>query len=249
MISFANVAGGLANQMFQYSAGYCHAKRLNVEFFYPERSQFNHTTKSPSLYDIFNISSRKDGYHGPAYNDSVGGFHFKPIPSVSSLTLHGYYQSEKYFKDYENDIRKEFTFINPSKINLPENTISIHVRRGDYLNSPDHHPTCSIEYYEKAISIFDSSYSFLVFSDDLAWCKQVFVGSKFEFSEGLTNDQDLELMSKCNHHILANSSFSWWASWLNQQEGKKTIAPKNWVGPAYNAFNTSDLYRDDWIIL
>lgn len=247
MISFANVAGGLANQMFQYAAGYCHAKKMNVEFFYPKRCQF--TTKSPSLYDIFNISSREDGYHGPAYDDSVRGFHFKPIPYISPLTLHGYYQSEKYFKGYEDDIRKEFTFMNPSKINLPPNVVSIHVRRGDYLNHPNHHPTCSMEYYQKAISIFDSSYSFLVFSDDLPWCKQVFVGPKFEFSEGLTNDQDLELMSKCDHHIIANSTFGWWASWLNQRPDKKVIAPKIWFGPAYNHFNVSDLYRDDWIIL
>lgn len=246
MISCANVAGGLANQMFQYAAGYAQAKKMNVDFFYPEKPK-GHDGRSPNLHNIFNLSAKRQGVHGPSCQEAA--FHFNQIPPVAFLTLQGYYQSEKYFKDFESEIRSEFTFIDPCDIHPNPKTVSIHVRRSDYVPKPNYHPLCSMDYYEKAMSLFGEDYSFLVFSDDIPWCRDNFKGPRFSFSEGLTNSQDLELMSKCDHHIIANSSFSWWASWLNQQPDKKTIAPSKWFGPAYNGYSLSDLYLDDWVVI
>ena len=87
----------------------------------------------------------------------------------------------------------------------------------------------------------------IVFSDDTNWCKEVFKGDRFSFSEGLTPEQDLEYMSKCDTTIIANSSFSWWGAWLGEPK-KQVIAPSNWFGPA-KPLDTSDIYCEGWKLL
>jgi hypothetical protein len=90
---------------------------------------------------------------------------------------------------------------------------------------------------------------FLIFSDDIQWCKQNFPEMKnFVYIEGQKDYEDFLLMSLCNHNIICNSSFSWWAAWINQNSNKIVIAPKKWFGPAYSHFDTKDLYCDGWIL-
>ena len=151
-------------------------------------------------------------------------------------------------------------------------TISLHIRRGDYTlpQYASHHPVQTIEYYDKAMKYFNEEYSycerrFLVFSDDIDWAKANLKGDNIKFvtqntikgndvmdtldiSKGGYPDYiDLYLMSKCHHHIIANSSFSWWGAWLDDSHLKKVIAPKNWFGPAYGDINDNDLVPESWI--
>jgi hypothetical protein len=247
MISSNNVPGGLANQMFQYAAGYAHAKKMNTEFFYPPKPQ-SVCNRSPNLYEVFHLSAKKQGTHGPLYNDIPTGFHYTPIPEVTDLTLHGYFQSSKYFEGYEDDVRREFTFREKTTVNIPNKTVSIHVRRDDYLEHSHYHPVCSLDYYHAAMREF-KGYNFLVFSDDKEWCLQNFKIPNVSISMANSAQEDLHLMSKCDHHIMANSSFSWWGAWLNTNKNKKVIAPKQWFGPGYNGWDTRDLYEPTWKLL
>ena len=115
------------------------------------------------------------------------------------------------------------------------------------MNLPNHHPACNLGYYKEAIKLMDVN-KFIVFSDDMSWCKENFVGDEFIFMENNSDYIDLWLMSLCDNNIIANSSFSWWGAWLNQNPNKKVIAPKKWFGPAIN-HNTKDLIPESWIII
>ena len=167
---------------------------------------------------------------------------------LSPVYLYGYWQNEKYFSGIESVIRKDFQF--PSftnieadnisdKINNSLNSVSIHIRRGDYVNNPhtnQYHGTCSIEYYKEALKLISNEYGSLelfIFSDDPQWIKLNF--DTKDYSSNIIdipahNDfpyHDMSLMSLCKHHIIANSSFSWWGAWLSNKNGV-IISPKQW---------------------
>ena len=196
-----------------------------------------------------------------------------------NVSLHGFFQSEKYFKNIENIIRKEYTFcdehLEPCKQIMDEfegeEPIMLHVRRGDpnltdprgfkwaYTQCSSMHPPQTIEYYESALAEFDDNQPVFVFSDSVDWVKEqeFFSGDRFLISEpvdkyadgSFTPYADLCLMSLCSHAIIANSSMSWWGAWLQSNPNKKVVAPKNWFGPAYADKDTADLYCPNWIIL
>lgn len=196
---------------------------------------------------------------------------------LDNVSLYGFFQSEKYFKHVSDIVRKDFTFhddiIDPCKefVSDLEEPIMLHVRRGDpnlvdprgfkwaYVNCSDQHPVQPVEYYEKALSYFDEEQPVIVFSDSPEWVKEqeFFSGDRFYISEpkdkyadgSYTPYLDLCLMSLCSHAIIANSSMSWWGSWLISNSSKKVIAPKMWFGPAYADKDTKDLYIDNWIVI
>ena len=240
MITFTpGYFGWLGNQMFQYAAVASLAKEIGASFGFPKNT--------PNLFDVFNLTAEKD----PApsmYLYKEEGFHYHPLPETSEdVTLFGYFQSEKYFSKHKDFIKKEFTF-KKQLTDAPSGKISLHVRRGDYLNLQEHHPPCTMSYYNKAMDLFPGG-QFLVFSDDIDWCKRNFKGKNVEFSMGESAEDDLQLMSKCDHHIMANSSFSWWGAWLGNNKDKRVVAPKQWFGPAKRGYDTKDLYCEDWIVL
>lgn len=152
-----------------------------------------------------------------------------------------YFQSENYFKDFESEIRKDFTFKNRlSKKNTDllkslewKNLVSVHIRRWDYLNNPDFHPTCMKEYYDKSIKyIYDKveNPAFLFFSDDTERVKDKFKWDNYyyiDWNKWKDSRQDMALMSRCKHNIIANSSFSWWWAYLNGNSNKIIICPNN----------------------
>jgi hypothetical protein len=187
------------------------------------------------------------------YNEPF--FQFKKIPYQKNLKLSGYFQSEKYFNHNRNSILDLFSIDDNSKNYiknkyddiLNKKTCSVHVRRGDYLNLPNHHPVCSLDYYNKTIEMMDVDL-FLVFSDDIEWCRKNFIGDKFIFIDENPDYIDIWLMSLCDNNIIANSSFSWWGAWLNQNENKTVIAPKQWFGSAIQ-HNTNDLIPETWLRL
>lgn len=161
--------------------------------------------------------------------------------------LDGYWQSELYFKNYEKEIRELFQFRESIKeacrplVQKIErmNAVSLHVRRGDYVENAEagsFHGLCSPAYYEaavKRIAELHGAPELIVFSDDVAWCKQhLNFPLPIHFFETGSAAEDLYLMSRCKHHIIANSSFSWWGAWLNDTKQKTVIAPKTWFAGA-----------------
>ncbi len=178
-----------------------------------------------------------------------------------NVHLEGFFQSERYFKEIESIIRNEFQLKgemgDAARVVLQDieqtNAVAIHVRRGDYVNNKNanaFHGVCSQEYYHQAIELIAKridSPKYFVFSDDIEWVKDhieipnaVFVSQK-----DIADYEELILMSKCKHNIIANSSFSWWGAWLNANPNKIVIAPKQWVSDA--RVNTADAVPESWI--
>ena len=181
-----------------------------------------------------------------------------------NIYLDGYWQSEKYFYEFASTIRADFAFklpISDQNIEIVSriskvNAVSLHVRRGDYVSNKKTntmHGVCSLDYYRDAIKHVlkrIESPVFFVFSDDIAWVRNnlsmdaetVFVNH----NAGKESYNDMRLMSLCQHHIIANSSFSWWGAWLNSSENKIVIAPKKWF---VNQSNIVDLFPSNWVTL
>lgn len=166
---------------------------------------------------------------------------------VKNLYLDGYFQSEKFFIKYRDDFLREFILKRDletkeykevaNKINIGKNTISIHIRRGDYvidIKTAKHHGILDVEYYKKALAIINiKNPNIYVFSDDIDWVRENFKflprNTYFVSKHKFTSAQEITLMSLCKHNIIANSSFSWWGAWLNKNEDKIVIAPKKWT--------------------
>ena len=130
---------------------------------------------------------------------------------------------------------------------LNENTVSLHVRRGDYINKENYHPLQTIDYYKNAYDIInENSINVLILSDDVNWCKKNIKFNNISYIENETNIIDLYIMSLCKHNIIANSSFSWWGAWLNENKNKKVICPINWFGEKTNIY-TGDITPEKWL--
>jgi hypothetical protein len=189
-------------------------------------------------------------------------FHFFPeffsLPDKTDLM--GYFQTEKYFEHCSDLIREFFQFdsetINKAQNNFPFfpsniEFVSIHLRRGDYAGLQQFHPVMDADYYFDAMTQFmEGNYFFLIFSDDITYCKELFGEQEnIVYIEGNDPEVDMCMMSMCDHNVVANSSFSWWGAWLNTNPNKKVVAPKKWFGPAYKGIHdTKDLYPKSWII-
>ena len=268
MISFNKLGnlGRLGNQMFQYASLRGIAANRGFDFCIPPEHVFgeidpNVKNSETNIHTAFDLSKcNKVG--NPILYERVeeSGYHFDENifnNCPDNVDLYGYFQSEKYFKHIEEDIRKDFTFESyvmdtckdfiETTINSKE-IISLHIRRGDYLHLQSFHPTPPLEYYFEALNKLPDV-PVIIFSDDIEWASEqhLFDDDKFYLSESNTTDFDMCLMSMCNYHIIANSSFSWWGAWLAQSE--HTIAPKNWFGPSLSHHDTSDLYCNRWEII
>jgi len=178
--------------------------------------------------------------------------------------IEGYFQSEKYFNNVKEVLLKQFKIKHSlsdytksiqKKIINTNNSCSIHVRRGDYLDSKffNVHGICDLEYYLNSIRYLVDNYgecNYFIFSDDIDWCKNnLKINNAFyiDSSEARIPHEDMYLMSLCNYNIIANSSFSWWAAWLNKNSSKVSIAPKQWFADSKLQKQTKDLFCEDWI--
>lgn len=202
---------------------------------------------------------RKEMVAEPQFNYWPG---IKNIPNPSYLI--GYWQSEKYFLDMAAQIRKDFSFRLPLESQNAEfaqqisqvNAVSLHVRRGDYASNPATtvtHGLCSLDYYRASIQHIAERIQrpyFFVFSDDIAWVKENlnidFPHWHVNHNHGLESYNDMRLMSLCQHHIIANSSFSWWGAWLSSNLDKIVVAPKRWFA---NKMDGHDLIPNQWVII
>jgi hypothetical protein len=180
-------------------------------------------------------------------------------PKQEILYLKGYFQKENYFSKIRLELLQElqpnYTLLRNHE--LPENAVSVHVRRGDYVSltsAAAHHGTCSVEYYNRAMQLMSEKIQnphFVFFSDDIAWCKTTFghlSNAHFmEPLEGMRESEDMIWMSRCQHHIIANSSYSWWGAWLNVSPNKIVVAPATWNLAQQTKLN--DYVPSNWIQL
>ena len=193
-------------------------------------------------------------------------FHFDPaiLTITHDAYLSGYWQSEQYFSDFAETLRKDFTFRKPlagenerlADDILKHEAVSIHIRRGDYVSDAKNlnfYESCSLEYYYQGLAEISQRYPDLhvyVFSDDIEWAKHnLNISQPITFishNHGENAFEDMRLMSLCKHNIIANSTFSWWAAWLNQSPDKIVIAPKRWF---VQSRSTDDLIPITWFKL
>lgn len=240
--------GRLGNQMFQCAAAIGYAKKYNVGWGCPAD-----TREVPRFHEFFpglpicEYEYRSYQAHDPSQ------FNYSPIPfNEHGTKLVGFFQSEKYFEGAEDEIRKVF------KLDIrPVDAVSIHVRRGDYVQHANSFPPITQKYLHEAINlIWNRGFqykltNFIVFSDDIKWCRENLQdanGFTFEFSDGKTELQDLSVMASCSHHIIANSTFSWWGAWLGHNPNKIVISPSadNWFGPGFTGGVPKDLIPNAW---
>lgn len=241
------IQGGLGNQMFQIAAGASLAKDLNTEFalhegqhFLPLQGYRIETYKSNIFKNInFKYLSSNNFKFIYRYEDTQ----YRQIPQQDNLMLVGYFQSEKYFKQNKNYILSLFDIEYKS---VPEGSVSLHIRRGDYLKNPGVHPTLASDYYHRALEIIGDYSNVYVFTDsDLPENLNIKNMQIVKFDKDY---DELSFMASCDNNIIANSTFSWWAAYLNRNENKKVIAPKTWFGPQGPQY-WQDIYCDKWEII
>ena len=257
------VQGGIGNMMFQTSfvLAYSMVKNCHYEILdYDLNLQFNKHAKNRMNSDSYknNIFSRLDFSSKINFN-SVSHpeipFHYVGVPFEHDKrnAYCGYFQSEKYFYDFKDQIKSYFfpskNLISQAKnINFDfNNSIALHVRRGDFVHLSANHPPIDINYINSATEYFGKNKNYLIVSDDIHWCKENINLPNAFFSENRPDYLDFYSMMLCENNIISNSTFSWWSAWLNKNEHKKIICPKIWFGKNYNHLTEKDLVLKDWV--
>lgn len=286
-IIVTRLIGGLGNQMFQYAAARAVALRqdavlkLDISGFvdYPlrryELDQFPINANIATDSDLSHFGLRPIKQHDlqhrlrrwitgndwPVYREPHFNYDSLVMQLRSPIYLDGYWQSEKYFNEFAQILRKELTPISPlesqnkntANLIANVNSVSLHIRRGDYASNThtnQYHGLCTLDYYYAAIKHIASRVSsphFFIFSDEIDWA-QANLHCDFPMTYVNANPpercfRDMQLMSRCRHHIVANSSFSWWGAWLNPYQEKIVVAPKSWFK---SDVDTCDLLPDTW---
>lgn len=253
---FVQLAGGLGNQLFQIATAFAHCKKNDYTLAISNNTQGGRPTYWDSfLHNLSIYKTAKTSTIHPIWEEPY--YHYCPIPH-NSLTLKGYFQSSKYFNDAAEDIKHLFTS-HPQIINLVNekynnlvtpHSFAIHVRRGDYLDATklDYHFVTTPEYFDRAITKakeLDPSASFVVFSEDIPWCRAQPYFTDATFVDERDECVTLELMSRFQNYIISNSSFSWWSVWLGTP-ARVVIAPNMWFGPR-GPQDYEDIYEPEWI--
>ena len=273
------LSGGMGNQMFQYAL-YLQLKALGKNVKIDDRTEYEGRSARPIRLPVFDakyvtptetemlcltdsyldiaskIRRKLTGRKTAEYMEKSPLFDNEVLQKDRAYLV-GWWQSEKYFADVKEEVKKAFTFKNielTEKMRVYEQrmqettSVSLHIRRGDYLEVSDvYGGICTAEYYEKAMKQMEIWYPdchFFVFTNDAEWVKENYEQNNLTIVEGNDEDSgyiDMYLMTKCKHYILANSSFSWWGCYLNSSKEKKVIAPKIWA----NGKECRDVYTDE----
>jgi len=265
---YMNLKGGLGNMMFQIAGAKAISLLKKTDYSFPNLKQHleylsvetEYNPKVNYCSEYLNLPFLKNAKTENSFlplNIINFPFHFEDIKIIpSNVRIDGFFQSEKYFEKYKNEIIELFSpeesivsFLKEKYADLLLlRTTSVHVRRGDYIRNNRHHYLQDLSYYQKAIEHLDyQTDKFIFFSDDIDWCKQNFVGDKYFFVENEKDYHELYLMSMCSNNIISNSSFSWWGAWLNKNSDKVVIAPTNWFGIALQHLKTDDIIPKNWI--
>ena len=271
--------GRLGNQMFQYAALRGIADKRGYEWkIPPEDYQHTANYGLFETFEMSNVKKENIGFvNGQSVQENDHCFipeFFTECPD--DISLDGFFQTEKYFNHISDQIRQDYTFkkgyLEPCKQyidSLDKPPIFLHVRQADNIGREQFHPILPISFFDECLNEFPNDTPCFVFTDDLEWCKSqdYFKQDRFLFNENVERYQyrtidglgkmqntllpqvDLCLMSLCSGAIIANSSFSWWGAWLQNNRGK-VIAPdpKKWFGSAMTHLDTSDIVPDRWII-
>lgn len=268
-----NIKGGLGNQMFQYACGRALALRNNDKLSLVWSEYQGDTARKFSLENfaikaeviepdaVPKLPKLLTRLKQKLTRNFYVGFDSSILKKRrQTVYLDGYFQSEKYFEDYAKEIRQDFSLVAPFEGKTAEiaeiiknelNAVSLHVRRGDYVTHPDFGGIVTREYYERAIQHIRESVpntKFYVFSDDIDWCrKELPLGSDATFVSNpeFKDYEEMILMSLARHHIIANSSFSWWGAWLGSNPNKIVIAPSKWSNLHENWYK--DIIPSTWI--
>lgn len=254
--------GKFGNQLFQVAStlGIARANGCPV--------LFDPALKWKAESDLAGRLPRADGRLPPAQEMREPGFDYHLATIKGPADLVGYLQSERYFTHCADEVRALFAPAPAlhAALNarygaaLARNPCSLHIRRTNYLKNPNFAHLCDGDYFERAIASFGADMHFLVFSDDIDWCRTRFRGERFEFVSNARDIEDFFLMSLCSHHVISNSSFSWWAAWLGANPHKQVIAPQAWfageyadasrpfsAGPPHRGYlDTKDLVPQGW---
>jgi hypothetical protein len=262
---YCNLKGGLGNMLFQIAATksiaidtnndcsfpnlISHLQYLDLDGFYNPNLKHSH-----EYMELFkNLKTVPITEY--VYLEEYPFEYIETQITKNNTLINGFFQSEKYFKHNRKEILEylDFSFIPKDYISEKysfinnKRTTSIHVRRGDYVNHPSHHPTQSIEYYKQGVEILNNVTDlFVVFSDDIQWCKENLKLENIVYIENEKDYIELYLMSLCDNNIISNSSFSWWGAWFNKNENKTVVGPAKWFGSAIQ-HKTSDILPESWI--
>ena len=284
------LTGGLGNQMFQYAF----AKSLSLKkrkSFLLDANDFKYDTLRDFELDLFHLKNKlasnemirvskikqenrflklvKKGIRSTPKNlvfvEKSLDYHSQ-IEKVKANYFDGYWQTEKYFIQFESEIRKDFKMqIEPNEyysemLQAAGNTesVSVHFRRGDFANNPEtnqFHGLCDLAYYKNAMEYIKKKLghvTFFMISDDIEWVKNEFKDeSNIIYIDNFKGKdyEDMRLMSNCKHNIIANSSFSWWGAWLNENTSKIVVSPSRWFNNEEKQLQTKDLIPESWIKL
>ena len=273
------IKGGLGNQMFCYAyAKAMQSRGFNVRIDLSLYDSYN--LHGGYQLDYFfsdietciiknNFMNKIFSFFNLEYNiirEEKHGFDSKYLNIDDNKYVIGYFQSEKYFLNIRDILLKQFkpNFQISSyaktiqeKILNEENSCSIHVRRGDYLNNKNQkiYKTLNSKYYLNAVSWIEKKHKkikYFIFSDDIDWVK-----SNLDFKNAVYIEdsnkrkphEDILLMSKCNHNIIANSTFSWWGAWLNSNDDKIVLSPKDWFNDVNLELLSTSLNCDNWNLI
>lgn len=279
------INGGLGNQLFQYATAYALAKKMNVSMQVDISEAMKYRvhplrldklscsvpfSKKINIIDKILLHPRIISYSSKLLNR----YYMEPnlrycdfsSRMENNLFLIGYFQSELYFREYRTELLEEFRpkkNFSPYQENIKKkisssNSLSIHIRRGDYISNPDAssvHGICDKAYFNRSIDylqekgVISEKTNFFIFSDDIKWCRDN-LNFPYEtiFVEGDSESPELDmwLMSYCNHHIISNSTFSWWGAWLNIYPNKCVIAPLDWFKTLHDS---TDIVPESWVRL
>lgn len=266
-MKYVRLMGGIGNQMFQYAFGILLGKHTIYDI-----SWFNEVKNVPTAtqreyeLDFWDIAPKltnnpKNKTFGfikiNKYFEKPENIYNEKLLKLNNCVIEGYFQVAKYYDAIRDKLLSDFTpkkepnSKNKKMLNLihSTNSVSIHVRRGDYVKLQQIHGLCNLDYYKHAIKYITKHVSnphFFIFSDDIQWVKdnlKIDCPCEYiDFNNGRDSAWDMWLMANCKHNIIANSSFSWWGAWLNPKTDKIVIAPKQWFANG----TATDIVPIDW---
>ncbi len=247
----SHLAGGLGNQLFQIATGISYAIDSSQEYVLSRDSiarwDGGNQGQSPITYmdTLYKNINRTDQTFRDGYTELREKYDALPR-ELSNCMIRGYFQSEKYFKHNKEVIRDIFCFDHVDiDVDILRNYCSMHIRRGDYIKFDHVYNILDHKYYQDAMSLVDSD-KFIIFSDDMDWCRCNFIGDQFTFSNIDDPGAIVLAMSSCDHNIIANSSLSWWGAWLNNSMNKRVVAPNKWF---VNDLSSDDIIPEEWVLV
>lgn len=256
----AKLIGRLGNSMFQIAASIGYARKYNQQWLVQEEVLNNESCIHRVYPNLPKTRRRARNYnehpneicplHGEHYD--YCRFDYHPIPYIrEDIYLVGFWQSYKYFEGQDAEIKRVFELPHVPGF---EDHVSIHVRRGDYVQNAGSFPPITVEYIERALNKINTGKA-IVFSDDIGWCRENLrhlntSQLEIEYSTG-SEHEDLSKMASCGHHIIANSTFSWWGAYLGHNPDRIVVSPScvrgSWFGPAGIKKDCVDLLPPEWI--